>query len=124
VPSLTGPQHDWRDHAPRPRHPRRGHQGEGGSPAGPTVASGLTRAQVLSAHRAGVRKIILPRRNRKDVDADLPERVRKDVTFVYARTIWDALEVGFGDALWDGVPDVRERQASRRLTDTMLESRL
>jgi ATP-dependent Lon protease len=61
--------------------------------------------QVLAAHRAGIRRIILPLRNRKDVVADLPAKVKSEVTFEYVTTIWQALEVAFGDRLWEGLPE-------------------
>ncbi|KAG2218486.1 hypothetical protein INT45_011667 [Circinella minor] len=53
---------------------------------------GGIKEKVISAHRAGVRKIVLPERNRKDVDADVPEGIKSDIHFVYAKTIWDVLE--------------------------------
>jgi ATP-dependent Lon protease len=46
----------------------------------------------VSAHRAGIQKIILPYRNRKDVKQDVPLRVQQDIEFVYAKSVWDVLE--------------------------------
>lgn len=48
--------------------------------------------KVISAHRAGIQKVILPYRNRKDVKQDVPDRVQQDIEFVYAKTVWDVLE--------------------------------
>ncbi|KAI7874568.1 ATP-dependent protease La [Lichtheimia hyalospora FSU 10163] len=53
---------------------------------------GGIKEKVISAHRAGIRKIILPVRNRRDVEKDIPKEIKQDLAFVYARTIWDALE--------------------------------
>lgn len=53
---------------------------------------GGIKEKVISAHRAGIRKIILPVRNRRDVEKDIPKEIKHDLTLVYARTIWDALE--------------------------------
>ncbi|CDH49903.1 atp-dependent protease la [Lichtheimia corymbifera JMRC:FSU:9682] len=53
---------------------------------------GGIKEKVISAHRAGIRKIILPERNRKDVVADVPINVKNDIEFVYAKTIWDVIE--------------------------------
>ncbi|KAI7885711.1 ATP-dependent protease La [Lichtheimia hyalospora FSU 10163] len=53
---------------------------------------GGIKEKVISAHRAGIRRIILPERNRKDVAADVPINVKNDIEFVYAKTIWDVLE--------------------------------
>lgn len=59
---------------------------------GQVLPVGGIKEKVISAHRAGIRKIILPYRNRKDVEADVPESVKQDINFVFAKTIWDVLE--------------------------------
>ncbi|KAG2216925.1 hypothetical protein INT45_004121 [Circinella minor] len=59
---------------------------------GSVLPVGGIKEKVISAHRAGINKIILPYRNRKDVEADVPESVKQDIQFVYAKTIWDVLE--------------------------------
>lgn len=60
--------------------------------------------QVLGAHRAGITTVILPWANRKDVKYDVPEEVRNSMTFVFAKTVREALEAAFGkDVLgWRG----------------------
>ena len=42
----------------------------------------------LAAHRAGLDKVIIPKRNEADLD-DLPEDVRAKLTFVLAETVDD-----------------------------------
>lgn len=59
---------------------------------GQVLPVGGIKEKVVSAHRAGIRKIILPFRNRKDVQQDVPEKVREDIEFVFAKNIWDVLE--------------------------------
>lgn len=59
---------------------------------GQVLPVGGIKEKVVSAHRAGISKIILPFRNRKDVEQDVPEKVRDDIKFVYAKNIWDVLE--------------------------------
>ncbi|KAI7894765.1 ATP-dependent protease La [Mucor mucedo] len=59
---------------------------------GQVLPVGGIKEKVVSAHRAGIRKIILPYRNRKDVEQDVPEKVKEDIQFVYAKNIWDVLE--------------------------------
>ncbi|ORX53491.1 ATP-dependent protease La [Hesseltinella vesiculosa] len=59
---------------------------------GQVLPVGGIKEKVISAHRAGIRKIILPYRNRKQVSQDVPDRVQQDIEFVYAKTIWDVLE--------------------------------
>jgi ATP-dependent Lon protease len=50
---------------------------------GQVLPVGGIKEKVLAAHRAGLRIVILPKRNEKDLD-DLPEEVRKEMTFILA----------------------------------------
>ncbi|KAG0170733.1 ATP-dependent serine protease [Apophysomyces sp. BC1034] len=59
---------------------------------GQVLPVGGIKEKVISAHRAGICKIILPYRNRKDVEADVPANVKDDIEFVFAKSIWDVLE--------------------------------
>jgi ATP-dependent Lon protease len=45
----------------------------------------------VAAARAGIRTVILPARNRRDLD-DIPESVRQRLEFVWAERIDDVLE--------------------------------
>jgi len=58
---------------------------------GRVLPVGGIKMKVLAAHRAGLKKVILPLRNEKDLD-DLPEEVRKDIEFVLVDRIDEALE--------------------------------
>jgi len=51
---------------------------------------GGIKEKVIAAHRAGIRTVMLPARNRKDFD-DIPESTRKALTFVWLDTVDDAL---------------------------------
>jgi len=53
---------------------------------------GGIKMKVLAAHRAGLSTVILPKRNGRDLD-ELPEEVRRAMTFVPAERIEEALEV-------------------------------
>lgn len=70
--------------------------------------------KAISAHRAGIRKIILPDRNRKDVEADVPESVKSDIAFVYARSVWDILDAAIE----------KKTESSTSTTTRSLESHL
>jgi ATP-dependent Lon protease len=48
---------------------------------GSVTAVGGIKEKVLAAHRAGIKKIILSERNRKDIQ-DVPEEVRNELTFI------------------------------------------
>ncbi len=50
---------------------------------GKVLPVGGIRDKVLAAHRAGIRRIILPEKNRKDLE-DVPGTVRKDMKLVFA----------------------------------------
>jgi ATP-dependent Lon protease len=50
---------------------------------GKVLPIGGVRDKVLAAHRAGMKTVILPEQNRKDVE-EIPETVRKDLKLVFA----------------------------------------
>ncbi|KAL8291400.1 hypothetical protein RQP46_002378 [Phenoliferia psychrophenolica] len=81
---------------------------------------GGIKEKVLAAHRAGIRTLLLPYKNEKDVSVDLPSEIKADLTFIYIRTIWEALEGAFGDQLWDGA----EGEMLRNRVQDFTESRL
>jgi len=51
---------------------------------------GGVKEKVLAARRAGIKRVILPRANQKDL-RDLPEEVRKEMTFIFADRVEDVL---------------------------------
>ena len=57
---------------------------------GKVLPVGGIKEKVLAAHRAGVRTVVLPEDNARDLD-DVPEDVRKDLTFVLAEHVDDVL---------------------------------
>ena len=57
---------------------------------------GGIKAKVLAAHRAGIKRVILPERNRRDVD-DIPADVAEKMTFIFAREMSQALEAALCD---------------------------
>lgn len=50
--------------------------------------------KVLAAHRAGVKRVILPKRNEQDLE-ELPANVRADLDFVTARNLEEVLNTAF-----------------------------
>ena len=52
---------------------------------------GGVKQKVLAAHRMGLKEVILPKRNEKDID-DVPETVRKAMTFHLASRVEDVLQ--------------------------------
>ena len=59
---------------------------------GDVLPVGGIKEKVLAAHRAGIREVILPHINEKDLP-DVPEQVRKAMKFHLVRAMPDALEV-------------------------------
>ncbi len=57
---------------------------------GQVLPIGGVKEKVLAAHRAGLRTVILPARNAKDLD-DVPAEIRKKITFVLAATVPDVI---------------------------------
>jgi len=65
---------------------------------GRVLPIGGVKQKVLAAHRAGLKEVILPKRNGGDLD-DVPEQVRKEITFHTVESVDEvlviALERGF-----------------------------
>ena len=58
---------------------------------GKVLPVGGIREKVLAAHRAGIKKILLPEDNKKDID-EIPASVKKELEFVLLSSVEDALE--------------------------------
>ena len=56
---------------------------------------GGIKEKVIAAHRAGIRKVLLPARNRKDLE-DVPESVREEIKFVFCERVDDAMRAALG----------------------------
>ena len=59
---------------------------------GNVLPIGGVKEKVTAAHRAGIKEVVLPELNRKDLE-DVPKHVSKDLTFHFAKEIWDVLKV-------------------------------
>jgi ATP-dependent Lon protease len=62
--------------------------------SGLVLPVGGIKEKVLAAHRAGIRRIILPKANEKDLK-EIPAEVREDLTFILAERIEDVLPAAF-----------------------------
>ncbi|UCB47926.1 MAG: endopeptidase La [Deltaproteobacteria bacterium] len=75
---------------------------------GRVMPVGGIKMKVLAAHRAGLTMVILPKRNERDLE-DLPEDVRKAMTFVPVERIDEALKMGLlSDETLTEMPEVSE----------------
>ena len=61
---------------------------------GRVLAIGGLKEKVLAAHRAGVRKIVAPDRNRDDLE-DIPDNVRKELEFSFILEAAEAVAIAF-----------------------------
>jgi ATP-dependent Lon protease len=59
---------------------------------GTVLPIGGVKEKVLAAHRAGIKIIILPRWNKKDL-ADIPQKVQKDIEFHFVDEMLDVLKI-------------------------------
>lgn len=58
---------------------------------GKVLPVGGIREKVLAAHRAGIKKVLLPAENERDIE-DIPKNVRRQLEFVLIHTVDEALE--------------------------------
>ena len=75
---------------------------------GQVLPIGGLKEKVLGAKRAGISKIVLPRRNEVDLD-DVPKEVRDTMTFVPVDDVGDVFEQAFGKRIVAAVPLIAER---------------
>jgi ATP-dependent Lon protease len=59
---------------------------------GQVLPVGGIKEKVLAAHRAGIKTIILPELNRKDIE-DIPKKVQKDIRFHFVNKMLDVLKI-------------------------------
>jgi len=60
--------------------------------SGKVLPVGGIKEKVLAAKRAGIKTIILPERNRKDLTEDIPEELRKGMSFIFARNVQEVID--------------------------------
>ena len=59
---------------------------------GRVLPIGGLKEKTLAAKRMGIKKVIIPNRNKKDLE-DIPKYIKKDMEFVFAETMDDVLKV-------------------------------
>ena len=63
--------------------------------SGAVMPVGGIKEKILAAHRAGIKKVILPKENERDLE-DVPEDVRGELTFVPVETVEEVLKEALG----------------------------
>ncbi len=71
---------------------------------GNVLPIGGVKEKVTAAHRSGIKTIILPDHNRKDLE-EIPEHIKKDLSFHFAKEIMDVIDIA--------IPQVRKKKKSR-----------
>jgi ATP-dependent Lon protease len=77
---------------------------------------GGIKEKVLAAHRAGIRRIILPARNEADVE-EIPEDVRKELKLVFVSRISEVIDTALEVLVANPpppVPMITERESGSR----------
>ena len=64
--------------------------------SGKVLPVGGIKEKVLAAHRLGIREVILPLQNERNVREDLPREIAKGMTFHFVRNITEVLEIALG----------------------------
>jgi len=65
---------------------------------GKVLPVGGIRDKVLAAHRAGLKRVILPEENKKDLE-EVPQQVKKELQLIFVDSIDKALEVALKDKI-------------------------
>jgi len=73
---------------------------------GRVLPVGGIKSKVLAAHRAGIRRVILPKDNERDIE-DVPSEVREEMTFILAEDMREVL-----DAALEVMPDIAPSSGS------------
>ncbi|KAF9888707.1 hypothetical protein FE257_008465 [Aspergillus nanangensis] len=68
---------------------------------GRVMPVGGIKEKLIGAHRAGVKTVLLPYQNRKDVK-DVPKEVSDELEIIYVKHIWEGIRHVWPDAHWPG----------------------
>ncbi len=72
---------------------------------------GGVKEKTIAAARAGIKKVILPSRNRRDLD-DIPQSTRAMLEFVWVERVEEVLEVALGEPVGSINKLARQRSAA------------
>jgi len=75
---------------------------------GRVLSIGGVKEKVLAAHRAGIKKVVLPKDNEKDL-VEIPTEVRDDMKFLLVSNVGEAFSSAFGQT-----GPARKRSTKRR----------
>ena len=78
---------------------------------GQVLAIGGLKEKLLAAHRAGVKKVLIPKENEKDL-ADVPQKVKEDINIIPVESAHEVLKLALTKELkpveWNEVEKISE----------------
>jgi ATP-dependent Lon protease len=77
---------------------------------GQVLPIGGVKEKVLGAKRAGIKRVVLPRRNEPDLLEDVPPEVRRSMKFVFVDDLSDVLAAALGTPLIKKVAIINDRR--------------
>ena len=84
---------------------------------GQVLPIGGLKEKLLSAHRAGVKKVLIPKENEKDL-VDIPQKVREDIEIVPVETADEVLKIALVKELkpveWTEVDKISETKKDEK----------
>jgi ATP-dependent Lon protease len=81
---------------------------------GAVLPVGGVKEKVIAAHRAGITKIVLPKKNQKDLQ-DVPKEIKEVMKFVFVERMEEVLDVNLGAPR---IAQLRQELALRKQADT------
>ncbi len=74
---------------------------------------------MLSAHRAGVKKVLIPKENEKDL-VDIPQKVKEDIEIVPVETADEVLKIALVKELkpveWNEVDKISDTKKDEKIS--------
>jgi len=74
---------------------------------------GGIKEKTIAAARAGIKRVILPARNRRDLE-DIPESTRAALQFIWVEQVAQALDVAFAEASQEAASGDEDARRSAR----------
>ena len=65
---------------------------------GQVLSIGGLKEKLLAAHRAGIKKLIIPKDNEKDL-ADIPQKIKDDIKIITVETVDEVLKLALKNEL-------------------------
>ena len=80
---------------------------------GQVLPIGGLKEKLLAAHRAGIKKVVIPKDNEKDL-VDIPKKVREDIKIVPVSTVDEVLKIALKNELkrveWTEVENISKSE--------------